>query len=134
MVFLFLLLISNGAFAQSRQQIFQDFRTNAPMYIALANVGLIAAKVDPDITNMLDNVVPKIADENIDGAANDVLYLLRRKTGLSYIDPKIKTYLTSKIRSSVDAIANQDYALLVSTVTEFALATDEFIKHRTIPN
>ncbi len=112
----------------------QDFKANASTYTALADIALIAAKVNPDITNFIDNVVPKIADEDINGATNDVLYLLQRKTGNQYLDPNLKIYFQNRFRTSTELIVRKDYPNLVLVITEFALAMDNYIKHGIIPN
>jgi|GEM_PF-3572172 len=124
----------NALLAQSRQEILNEARKYEPIGLSLIDLSLSAAKVDNDITLLVNRVLPDIIDENIDRAVNDAMEFMYRKTGKRYFDPYVKMYVETKFKSSLNAALNKDYVLLVENMVDFVLVTDNLIKYGTVPS
>ena len=129
-----LLIVTNSLYAQNRQQLFSDFKATYPMYIASANLLLSHSNVDPTITLLINRVLPKIADENVDGAVIEVSNILYQKKGMRDLNPAYLSYMDIKCRYIILLIPKNDYLNIVMTVADMYLTTKNFIDNGVVPS
>jgi|GEM_PF-2584181 len=132
-ILLALLIITNTSYAQNRQQLFADFKATYPMYIASANLLLSHSNVDPTIMLLINRVLPKIADENVDGAVIEVSNILYQKKGIKDLNPAYLSYIDTKCRYIIVLIPKNDYLNIVMTIADVYLTTKNFIDNRVVP-
>ena len=128
-----LLLVTNVTFAQNDQRL-SNFRANLPMYSASVSLILSQTNVDPIVGELIGRVLPKIANEDVEGAVLEVSNIIYEKKGIASLNPNYTKYLDVKFHSVLDLISQNNYMQIVMTLADVALVTDKFLTNHGVPN
>ena len=106
----------------------ENFKKDIPMYTSALSLVLKSTKIDPIIPDIIEKVLPQIANENVDGAIIAISNTLYNDKGIKALDPNYTQYLDTKIHYVIDQIKENNYLGIVTTLTDIAMTTDSYVK------
>jgi uncharacterized membrane protein len=132
---LILMLLCGNCIAQTDNHIaLEKFRNEYEEYILAANNLLReSSSIDPIVTDMIGRVIPHLADEDIDGAINEVATILYRRTGVKELNPAFITYIKNTCINIVNEVKTDNLVLLPISILNSYLDIDNYLKTGTVP-
>lgn len=122
-----LLLLTSFANSQTSQEVIREFQNYINQDWALAKSGLIILKTDPNIIDILDRTLQKIALKGIDGGVDEVANILYEKKQIKYLNHNFRKNLEIKITNLLHAIKAKDYPNTLLQLPDFGLYVYNFI-------
>lgn len=132
-LFFTIILSSSFSFAQDKNKIFQEFKSNYSFYWQGAKFLLGKTKIDPLVTKMMDKALPKIADQDVAGAIKAMSGVIGEKKNIKELNPKYVGYLEPQFKSLIKSIGKEDYVQIVTTICDVALVSNDYLVHNIVP-
>ena len=120
--------IAFGGVCFSQNNTLENFRQNIPMYSSALSLVLKSTKIDPIIPDILERVLPQVANESVDGAIMAISNTLYNDKGIKALDPDYTQFLDTRIHSLIDQIKENNYFGIIATLTDIGITTDNYVK------
>jgi len=128
------LLIVVDLNAQTKEQIFKEFKNNYSMYWSGTKFLLNKTKIDPFILSLMDKALPKVADQDVKGAILEISNVFYEKKGIKELNPGYTKYLENKFEYLLKVIPKKDYFEIILALSDIVLVSDNFFNKNIVPD
>ncbi len=121
------LLLTTFAKSQTSQEVIREFQNYINQDWAVAKNGLIILKTDPNIIEMLDRTLQKIAIKGIDGGVDEIANILYEKKQIKYLSHEFRKNMEIRIKNLLHVIKAKDYPNILLQLPDLGLYIYNFI-------
>lgn len=107
---------------------------NLGIYTMGAEFLLDKTKIDPEIVKIIERVLPKAINRDIEGALSELTSALYEKKNVQVLNPEYINYARNKITNLSKSLTEQNYFDITMGLSDFILVTDNYVKNNVVPD